>query len=270
MWIEITPPPNVPSLENSNPSMAKRFTSICITHLIMHRQGWLKRKMDELGIDSMQKAIEFVIRNIDYPIVRGVPNDKHTYNAFNGKACYTINLDYWSCASETLMTYILNKKLYNRNGMGDCEDGGILTTAFLRILNIPAYTVFGVVYKNSRLLGGHGWTVAEFPDKTWRLIETTLDIPPEWYNGYPEIDPEDNKWNVGGVTYEGLLKFDEAHYYEWMTKKTKTPKLLYIYLWFTKRNKHMLRKYQELEQAWGIRIKPLKKRGILSRLRWRK
>jgi len=267
MWVEFDPP-IVPSLESTDVYSAKRFTDICITHLLMHRQGWLRRKMEELGISDMRSAIEFVILNIDYPLTRGSPDDKHIWNAFSGKACYTIFSDYWQTASETLSTYILNKKLYDKHGYGDCEDTSILVTAFLRILNIQAYEVLGMVYEDDKPLGGHGWAIAVFPDDTWRLIESTLDTPPEWYSGYPVINQESNRWEINGLVYEGWIKFDEAHYYEWRGSETKDK--FSKYLKFQVRDKETYTKHKAIHRAWKRPTKAIKKRNILSRIRWRK
>jgi len=111
--------PHVPSLEEGSP-YAKRFTKCCLSHLLLSRRAWLKEKMNELLIDTPQKALEFVIVNIDYPFSKlGRPCDTHIWNAFQGKACFKIDLDYWQDPHETMMTYLLNRRLKGKNGYGD-------------------------------------------------------------------------------------------------------------------------------------------------------
>ncbi|MCS7387127.1 MAG: transglutaminase family protein [archaeon GB-1867-005] len=263
MWVP-KEPPAVPSLEKYPSSMAKRFTDVCITHLLVHRQTWIRRKMEELNIRTARDAVEFVIRRIDYPLTWGHPDDKHLWNAFSGKACYQISMDYWQTAYETLMTFVLNNKLHGKNGYGDCEDTSILTASMLRLLSVPCYVVLGMVYRDGIPLGGHGWVIAEFPDKKWRLVETTLDEPPTWYSGYPTINPEENRWRVGNIVYEGWVRFNEKEYYEWgngnMFEK-------YVKMGF--REKETVRKHKAISEAFKTRTKALRHRRLLGRLRWR-
>jgi len=263
MWVK-KEMPKVPSLEDSGAENAKRFTSTCLSCLLTHRQAWIKEWMDKLGINSMRSAIEFVIRNIDYPLTRGRPDDKHVWNAFSGKACYTIPFDYWQSADETLMTYVLNMKAKGAKGYGDCEDVSILTVSMLRILDIPCYVVFGLVYQDSTLLGGHGWAIAEFPDGKWRLIEATLDSPPSWFDGYPVVDKEKNMWKYYNITYEGWLMFNEKEYYEWEGNSSMFEKYAKIKF----EEKETLRKHVALSEAYKTKTKALRKRGILGRIRW--
>ena len=263
-------PPVVPSLEDFPPEEAKRLTRICITHLIMHRQNWIKEKMRELEIESPRQAIEFVIREINYPFTFGKPDDSHIFSFFTCKASWWLRVDYWQTAEETLMTYVLNKKLYNKRGYGDCEDTSILLTAMLRILGAEAYTVFGVVKRRDQVLGGHGWTITKLEDGKWRLIETTLDDPLPYPYGYPEIDPNENEWAVGEITYEAWIKFNETSYYEW--RSTMSSKLV-EYVRIRKKEKETRRKYEAISISYRTDVKPLRRQRrinkILSRIRWR-
>jgi len=259
--------PVVPSLEEHPPSQAKRLTRIHLGHLIMHRKMWIQEKMSELGINTPQKAIEFVIKEIDYPITRGKPDDKHVFNFFSGKACWKIEVDYWATADEVLTTYILNKKVYGRKGYGDCEDSAILCVALLRILKVPAYVVFGVVKRDNIILGGHGWAIAKLPeDGEWHLIECTLNDPLPYPYGYPEIDPETNTWKVGKLVYEGWIKFTETRYYEW---EESSMNRFADYLALDSKSKERKKKYDEISLAWNTETKNKKHESMLTRLRWR-
>jgi len=165
------------------------------------------------------------------------------------------------------MTYVLNSKLYGKHGYGDCEDTSILTASMLRVLGVPCYVVFGMVYEDIYPLGGHGWVIAEFPDRKWRLVETTLDEPPTWYSGYPVINPDENRWRVGRIVYEGWIKFNEKEYYEWEEKETRSMFEKYVKIKF--REKETVRKHKAIEKAFNIKSKALKHRKLLGKLRWR-
>ncbi|ADI31262.1 transglutaminase-like domain-containing protein [Staphylothermus hellenicus] len=252
VWVSVEAP-IIPSLEKYGSEKARIFIDTCITHLIMHREGWIGKKMEELGIKSPREAVEFVINNIDYPSTLETPDDKHVWEAFSGKIKYVVFKDYWSSASEVLMTYILNKKLYGKPGYGDFEDTSILATSMLRILNTPAYEVFGAIYSNNTLLGGHAWTIAKLEDGKWHLIETFLTQPPKYPSNYPVINPEENKWRIRNTIYEGWIKFNEKEYYEW--REPGTQYSLEKYLAFEKKDKYNMRKYEALEKAWRIKTK---------------
>jgi len=104
---------------------AKRFLDFKLNQLLTTEDPvWEFR--DEFA--SRGEVVNFVIERFEYPIVRGVPNDKHTMNWFGGRECYTITADYWQDAAETLRTLILSEKREGRGakGMGDCEDTSVL------------------------------------------------------------------------------------------------------------------------------------------------
>ena len=264
MWKQLNPP-TVPSLEKYPPDQAKRFTDICITHLIIHRQSWIKDKMNELNIDNQQKAIEFVISDFDYPLVMGQDCDKTNLNKYCGKACYEIDLDYWNTGNETLMTYILNKKLKNGVGWGDCEDVSILVTSLLRILGADSWEMLGAVYRGSTLLGGHGYNISKLNDGKYHLVEATLSKPPKYPDGYPIVDISKNSWTIGNITYKADIRFNDLEYYEWSGGNMKFDN----YIRLRRRDKETYRKYKAISEAHGILAKPLKKRGLLARLRWK-
>jgi len=259
-WVKMTPP-IVPSLEHYPERYAKRFTDIEITELLTEHKKWVSDKMNELGIDDMRKAIEFGIERVSYPFWFWMPTDKHTWNAFHGKACYTLNEDYWQTTAETMMTVVLNRQK-GRNGYGDCEDSSIFIAGMLRTLGVPTYVVLGEVYEGDELLGGHGYLVAKFPDDSWRLIESTLDTPPEWPNGYPVVDLSTNQWRVGRLTYVGFLRFDDAEYWEWHDDKQEEvfmgeemgirpfAKRLWEYIVKRKKEKRGRKKLKRIKGAW--------------------
>ena len=264
--------PYIPSLEDYNQYSAKRFTKIRLDKLISHRQGWIESHLDKLSIKDMRSAIEFGIININYPLVKGRPDDTHNWNAFRGKSCYTLSWDYWQTAEETLMTYLLNQKLKFGKGWGDCEDSSIFIVSLLRILKIPAYEILGKVYENNKLLGGHGYLIAQFPDGLWRLIESTLDTPPEWYTGYPVVKPEMNVYRFGSWTYKSMIKFNELEYYIFIEDDKKmnkeSDKAFDEYVKMSFKDKETLEKHEALKKLWGSN-KVLNRRGLVSKLRWR-
>ena len=250
--------PNIPSLESGDPEIAKRFITEPLNKLLTDKLDYVKKLMKAYNINTPQDAIAFVIEKIKYPFWLGrIPTDKHTWNAFNGKACYTITLDYWQAAWETLMTYVLNQRLKGDLGYGDCEDTAVLTTTLLRLLKIPAYVCFGEVWlvnRNGRfLLGGHGWAVAKL-EGSWRLIETTLDIPPPYPDGYPEIDLETPPWLImlmeNRLLYKPYLMFNEAEYYECIINKKDTHHHFNSYLHLKRKDKHSHSKVKAIKEAW--------------------
>jgi len=206
--------PTVPSLEDSSPSEAKRFTPIKLCNLVIHKQGWIKKWMNTLGISSPRSAVEFVIEKIRYPFRFYMPTDKHTWNAFDGKACYTLKDDFWQTASETLMTYVLNSRFGGEHGYGDCEDTSILLGSMLEILGVPYYVMFGYVFQHNVLLGGHGWVIAKLDGK-WRLVETTLEEPLPYPDGYIDVDGDGHAFIFESLTYDAIIRFNSSDYYEW-------------------------------------------------------
>jgi len=265
VWERIDPPPTVPSLENYTPEYAKRFTSICITHLIMHRQNWIKKKMEELGIRTARDAIEFGIREVDYPFYMGQPDDLHTVNFYHGKNCWKITEDYWDTCYEVMMEVVLCRRTGCRP-LADCDGSSIFITGMLRILDVPAYEIFGAVYKGNKLLGGHAYTITKLEDNKWHLIETTLDTPPSYPDGYPTVNPNENRWSVGDLVYEGWIKFNEKEYWEW---KSSSENMLEKYAKMKLKEKETYGKHRAIEEAYRIRSKALKHRKLLGRLRWR-
>ena len=271
--------PVIPSLEHYPPDKAKRFTDMKLCNTLICRSGWIRKYMELYEIKTDRDAIEWVIKNIDYPLIWGfIPTDRHVWNAFNGKACYVLELDYWQTAWETLMTYILNKRIKGTHGYGDCEDTAILTASMLRLLDVPAYVCFGVVYENKTMLGGHGWTIAQLSDGKWHLIETTLDVPPKYPDGYPVIDPNEEDWFITLQTpngpvqleYEALVKFNEKEYYE-STKAlqerlgvdevpeveelARKYSLFHMYaIAFDKKKKHSRKKVKRIKEVWHSAI----------------
>jgi hypothetical protein len=239
---------------------AKRFTDFRIDQLLD------KAYPVELfcgGYDTREDFCNLVIVDFDYPMRLGVPTDKHYNNWFDGLSCHQIVSDYWQTASETLTTFILNQR-GSRKGYGDCEDvSTLLTTLFLE-KGWRAFECLGMVVKDGELLGGHGWAIFEDETGVWRLYEATLDIPPSYPEGYPVINPEELSWEVNGLTYQGLIKFNRKGYYE----SADTDMMKYA-LKLSLAKKETRRKYDAISQAWGQKVKPMKKAGILSRLRWR-
>ena len=118
---------------------------------------------------------------------RGRPTDKHYKNYFDCQSCHRISADFWAQASETLRTLRLNQKKANERGVGDCEDVSCLMVDLFLEKGWKAWECLGRVYRNDRLLGGHGWPIVQDENGDWRLPEATLDEPKKWPDGYPEV-----------------------------------------------------------------------------------
>lgn len=223
-------------------------------------------------LKTIEAICRFVIEEFDYPLKNGVPTDEHRDNWFSGLFCYKITQDYWQLASETARTYRVGKKV-GRKGMGDCEDTSVLFTTLMLERKYKAYECFGYVRdENWKILGGHGWAIFKDEDGIWRLFESTLDEAPPYPDGFPEIDPSINVWSVGNIYYEALLKFDRRNYYEWETdgeEVSKQATKIEDYLTLGKRVKETKKKYQGIEEAWRRKTTPLKKAGLLARIRWK-
>lgn len=262
-------PPTVPSLEKYSSSMAKRFTDICITNLVSHRREWIKKKMDELNISDMKTAVEFGIKQVGYPLTYGQPDDLHVWNAYHGKNCYKVTEDYWDSCSDVMMEVILCKKT-GCTPLADCDGSSEFITGMLRILSIETWEVFGEVYKNNTLLGGHAYLYAKFPDNTYRLIESTLDKCPTWYSGYPQINPETNKWKIGNITYVGDFKFNETEFYEWSEETNMEYEKYNKHIKMKRKDRERKAKYDAIREAFNIPTKAHRNRRLLARLRWRK
>jgi len=109
-------------------------------------------------LETRDDVCKFIIERFEYPMVRGIPNDKHVNNWFSGMECYQITLDYWQKASETLRTLLLSKHKEGIAGLGtgDCEDTSMAFTALFLEKGWKAMECIGMVYQDGQLLGGHG------------------------------------------------------------------------------------------------------------------
>ncbi len=263
--------PTVPNLLQNLEVYAKRLLPIRLCNLLKCRSHWIEEFMKSHKITTYRDAIEFVIINIDYPFTWwGAPTDKHVWNAFNGKACFTLKYDYWQTAWETLMTYVLNQKLKGAPGYGDCEDTAILTTSLLRFLGAKAYVCMGLVFlkegQELKLLGGHGWSIAELEDGEWHLIETTLDVPLPYPKGYPVINPDDDKYIIDLGTkkliYRPILRFNESEYWELIDEERERemeavgvdvtkPYRIFEYATLTRKHKHSRKKFKAMRKFWS-------------------
>lgn len=216
---------------------------------------------DELK--TRKQICDFVITQFDYPMVRGLPSDVHRNNWFQNLCCHQVTADYWQMASETLRTLRLNGRK-GEKGYGDCEDVSALFVTLFLEKKWQAWECFGLVLENGEVLGGHGWGLFQDEDEFFRLYEGTLSEPPEYPSGYRIIDPELTEWKVGNITYQAFAKFKRKEYYE---SSVEDLMLKYLQLKFSL--KETKKKYEAISKAWGINTKPLKKLGLLSKLRWR-
>ena len=251
----------------------QRFWEIRLNELLDYDSYQVERFVD--GCKDARELADKVIQEIEYPFYHGQPDDLHIWNAFHGKYCRRVDADFWQKASETAAMKI-----------GDCEDSSILGVAGSLLLGKEAYEVFGYVedIRTGEILGGHGWYYVKDPDgfgdDKFHYIESTLDRPPEKYPVVEDI----RKPFVSGVwrlvpeviwnkkTYEPLgLTIDMASRVARLMAKVKSDAILRAgYFYLTKKMKETRRKYEALARMWNIPTKPLRRAGILSRLRWRK
>lgn len=256
MWIDVGCP-EIWSLEDHPPSDAKRFTKWCLCGLVNNRRAWLIEKANKFKINTPKDAIDFVLKGFAYPhTLLGMPTDKHSYTAFYGwfkpfaRVNFEVTEDYWQTAFETMMNYVLNKKV-GKPGYGDCEDTAILMGGLFDILKVPYWVCFGMVYDGETPLGGHAFTIANL-DGNWRLIETTLDTPYSYPDGWPEVDPEKNIYKFKDLKYEAFVQFNSTHTRDWgYDKKTNLGKNIEDYLKFRRKNKHSRKKIKRIKEVWG-------------------
>lgn len=211
---------------------------------------------------SKEDVCNFVISQFDYPMHQGKPCDKHRNNWFEANCCHTITVDFWQQASETLRTLRLNERS-DKKGFGDCEDVSVLFTTLFLMKRWEAWECLGYVLRDGVRLGGHGWSIFNDGYGVWRLYEATLSTPPQFPVGYPVIQLEATEWEVGSLTYQGLIKFNSRQYYVAFSEGAEA------YFRLSLKAKETRLKHEAISTAWGIKTKPLARLGLLSKLRWR-
>jgi len=188
---------------------------------------------------SIKLVADGIIRDIQYPFYMGRPDDKHTYNAYHGKWCHTIELDYWQTAEETLTIKI-----------GDCEDSSIAFVACARhfLPETKVFECFGVVRnEQGQILGGHGWSY--FYLEGWRLYESTLDVPPiEYPIVGKELNDIQSPVKIGNVIYDPEFLFNDKKY-------IPIANITYYKEGTSMQNKETKEKYEAIERAWRIQTK---------------
>lgn len=216
-------------------------------------------------LKTKEDVCNFVISEFDYPMVRGLPSDVHRNNWFQNLCCHQITQDYWQMASETLRTLRLNER-EGKKGYGDCEDVSALFVTLFLMKKWNAWECLGAVLQDNELLGYHGWSIFEDIDGIWRLYEATLSTPPIYPEGYLEIDPDDTEWKIGDITYQAFAKNNRHDYYESEAGDNPLKALLRARF----KTKETRKKHEAIAKAWGIKTKPLKKLGLLTKIRWRR
>jgi len=230
---------------------------------IVNEQRFFKTALNELvDLDSitvkeyikgktLMEIAASIIKDIEYPLRLGQPDDTHIWNAFHGKWCKTINEDFWQKASETLTVKI-----------GDCEDSSIAFVACARALGLTqlqVYEAFGYVEATTgNILGGHGWVFSKgIPDDEWRLLESTLDEEPVLY---PKVANIRQPFPFNNIVYviEELWndkRFEEVGSLDYRKRK--------------KREKETREKYDAIAEAWKTDTKPGKamRKSTLHRIR---
>jgi len=236
------------------------------------------------GKSSAREVADSIIRDIEYPLWMGVPDDSHALNCYHGqyKWCRTVSEDFWDPASMVLGT----------NKVADCDGSAIALAACLRAIGVKpedVYVVFGYVRNASsgEVVGGHAYVFCRDPSfgngDSFSYLEATLDTPPDRYPPVPDIRKPFTwgNWQLvpeiiwNDKYYEEIppsadLSSSVARFIAGMRKigKNDIVKVGYFHLRF--REKETRRKYLALAEAWQLPVKPLKRAGLLSRLRWRR
>jgi len=246
--------PTIPGYESKGDNVrAKRWLDFKLNQVLdTENPVW------ECELNSRKEAVNFVIKQFKYPMVRGKPNDKHYNNWFACNCCHTVSADFWQKASETLRTLRLNKK----KGIGDCEDVSILLTTLFLEEDWKAWECLGRVYRGDRLLGGHGWPIVRDENGDWRLPEATLDEPKKWPEGYPKVNPKGNDWKVDNLRYHASMKFNRSHFYKWKGESVEE----YLEMDFDEKNRR--EKFAAIQEAFDAPVSPVEQGGLLSKLRW--
>ena len=131
------------------------------------------------------------IASVEFEWYEGV-----VYNLETTSGTYCVPFVVHNCASETAFY-----------GIGDCEDSSVLCGAGHDLLGYMYWVELGIVKKRGQVLGGHAWEISVDDTKTWRLVETTLDVVPR---KFPVVDPDAYVHRVGDLEYEAFIRFDSA------------------------------------------------------------
>jgi hypothetical protein len=163
--------------------------------------------------DRVIRAVAaYIAKQLEYPLdYRGRPTAARNTKVFkfwNGFYLTDETEDYgWLLPSQA---HAVRK--------GICVDSSCLATTLLRIKNVQAWTVLGVILKTKtgKVLGFHAWTEAVKACGEHVVLETTVHPKPAQL-----IAAE--KMYLGGlpVTYDPLAWFNESEYFE---DKQKTRK----------------------------------------------
>jgi len=154
----------------------------------------------------------YIAKKLEYPLdYRGRPTAARNTKVFkfwNGFYLTDENLDYgWLLPSQV---YMVRK--------GICVDSSCLATTLLRIKNVKAWTVLGVILKTKthRILGFHAWTEAVNARAQHLVMETTVHPKPAEFVAA-------KKMYLGAlpVIYDPLAWFNEAEYFEDVAKTKK-------------------------------------------------
>jgi hypothetical protein len=165
------------------------------------------------GTDRVIRAVAaYIAKSLEYPLdYRGRPTaarNTRVFKFWNGFYLTDENLDYgWLLPSQA---HAVRK--------GICVDSSCLATTLLRIKNVKAWTVLGVILKSKtgRVLGFHAWTEAVKACAEHIVMETTVHPKPAQL-----IAAEKMYLGCLPVTYDPLAWFNESEYFE---DKEKTRK----------------------------------------------
>jgi len=274
MWVK-KPFPMIPGYESLGDNVYAKWWLDFKIHQTLDTGDPVWEYRDEFA--TREEVWDFVIRRFKYPLNRyGRPTDVHYDNWFETMSCHQLSLDFWQRASETLKTLKLNQKKGLNYGVGDCEDVAVVLATLFIEKGWWAQVCLGYVYRDTELLGGHGWPIFKDEEGNVRLGEATLDVPPSYPNGYPVIDLSTNRWRVGRLVYEAIVRYDREEYFEWESVgKKKVMGRIREYLSLPMRKKDTERMHRALEEAWGLptsmmaqlrRMKLLRLRRAIGRL----
>jgi hypothetical protein len=158
------------------------------------------------GKDRVIRAVAaYIAKSLEYPLdYRGRPTAARNTKLFkfwNGFYLTDETEDYgWLLPSQT---HAVRK--------GICVDSSCLATTLLRIKNVKAWTVLGVILKTKtrKVLGFHAWTEAVRANAQHIVMETTVHPKPA------QLVPAEKIYLAGlPVMYDPLAWFNESEYYE--------------------------------------------------------
>lgn len=152
-------------------------------------------------LETVRKIYQYNVREIQYPFrPDGKPAIGFTFKAFPWLVHGFFKL--YLAEYEQEYAWLLPSQLLKFK-YGICIDTANLCTTLLRILDVDAYTILGVVEGSGRYYG-HAWTIAE-ADGEWYLLETTI------HKGRPPILKLSELSKRVNLNYIEVGRFNESY-----------------------------------------------------------